>query len=283
MAASKLPPAERAFRKREAARLRQQKCRERKRQQAALEKQLEVQHHVVQRKNKGVSPPASNTLKYEARSREEATIYHIPMPPLCPPTQRFSCEISYESFPSLGSEQSPSPSLDATNSNDEVMRVTSSPIYEDSPRCIATSVSSYSPYSKNVYRSAPLPPSPPLLPINESENKRKSCPPLQIRRSSPLYGPNEIEMDAVSAILSLKSEPANSLAVNRNMNARAPAKASNFSSSQGGQRFYRSYSEYYSANRGDNGHRHADRMLIPRTWIESNSRYRSTYPVFNHC
>ena len=213
MAISKLSTSERAFRKREAARLRQQRCRERKRQ-ANLKKKLEEQHKAAQLKKSPLSPSeklklsnnnegsnSNNQLTMMPRIKEPVHRHYLHRYPSRSPSLN-ACE----SFPSLGSE--PSPSFET--SSDEMVMVSRPLMIDASPKSIIANPDNSSPYSRETYRrSVHMAPSPPLLSINEvvDDNQRSFHLPIQKRRPYvQSYGPNKTELDAVDAMLSLKSD-----------------------------------------------------------------------------
>lgn len=212
MAISKLSTSERAFRKREAARLRQQRCRERKRQ-ANLKKKIEGQQKAAQLKKSPLTP--NKKVKLPKTSEEPNFDGQLTMMPrLQEPIhrhylQRYPSQSpslnTCESFPSLGSE--PSPSFET--STEEMVMVSRPLVIDASPRSIMTSPDSSSPYSREIYhRSVRMGPVPPLLSINElDDNQRPFHLPIQRRRPNvQSYGPNKTELDAVHAMLSLKAD-----------------------------------------------------------------------------
>ncbi len=196
MAASKLSPTERANRKREAARLRQQRCRERKRQ--ALKKKLFEEQKNGQSLSQEKCPPLPRLGQNDLHITKDQMIRAPVMFPLSPGPQRIIS--SCESFPSLGSE--PSQSTDFST--------------ESSPRSIISSVSQRGPYAQKIVRMVSQTPSPPLPVIYDNMsishiNSRQSNSSRVIPELTSLnqeLEPNQIEMDAVLAMLSLKSSEA---------------------------------------------------------------------------
>jgi hypothetical protein len=230
MAPSKLSPTERAFRKREAARLRQQRCRERKRQ-ANLKKKME--ENKAAEMSASQSPPSTPLAKKVTKSQCHAPKQHqeLPLPPLLKKPanliRRFSSSQSQalnscESFPSIVSDNSQS----CDGSDDDVvflpngvpMKTTPTrsmqkeKIHIISPKSVATSICKqqvHSPYDRNNQYPIMHPsPSPPLLTVTEShEEERNAMHSMHKHQQSTHAGaPNNLELDVVDAMLSLKSE-----------------------------------------------------------------------------
>lgn len=235
MAATKLSPTERAHRKREAARLRQQRCRERKRQ--ALKKKLLEEQKIGQSLSQEKCPPLprleQKDLHFE-HSNKDQMIRSPVMCPFSPGPQRIIS--SCESFPSLGSE--PSQSTDFST--------------EGSPRSIITQVSQRGPYAQKIIRMVSQTPSPPLPVIYDNisihhlnrrqSNASRAMPELTLNQE---LDPNEIEMDAVLAMLSLKSSEAIGLPRGAASPSNKPAPWGEYQAYQGpSQRFYHCTNDY---------------------------------------
>jgi len=223
MAPSKLSPAERAIRKREAARLRQQRCRERKRQMK-LKKQLETQHTKA-----AAEISATSALKYKVNkvtapkkmilrnaSREE----HSLMLPEKQAVSRRPSYSSHETCPSFDSEPttSTSGSFDEANAITQHATVESYHYRNSSRNMVAKNkiVHSVSPSSVMNFHSPnsyPLIQKLPLTPnLSSSESDRKYNH-VQHQASQAIPSlPNNSEIAAIHAMLALKTEASPSMA-----------------------------------------------------------------------
>ncbi len=223
MAPSKLSPSERAFRKREAARLRQQRCRERKRQ-ANLIKKLEEQKKVAAAEMKNNDAGQTSPVSKIVHHVENNQVVEPPLPPLMqrpqPKIRSYSAMSQpgidpCESFPSLKSESSMM-TADSMSHEDYQVPIRGTPSRSSSfgpkivsPNCVLTDLHGVTQYAcrKDHY----LPASPPVISVKknvvESGQSGRAVRPLQMKRQSPKSSlDHEIEFEAVRAMLSLKTD-----------------------------------------------------------------------------
>ena len=248
MAPSKLSPAERAYRKREAARLRQQRCRERKRQ-ANLKKKLQEQEEKKEaEKSKEIVTSGQNRSTDTPRVKQEFQKIDE-LPPL---VEKVTLPRSYlgqsqiinacGSFPSLSSE--PTPSSDRlpeetcqTSSTASAKATFAMPLTEKycSPRSVIGNLtpSSQTLYEQKSFQVLPQAVSPSMLTISELDEKIYHSQNLHQQRPSlpqQSHQPNHLELDVVHAMLSLKSDAPNRNTIRNNL---LPQRRSHMNSHQG--------------------------------------------------